>query len=148
MPIVPPVTLPALPAVLGVPCVAEGVPIVLDPGEVVVVEVDGVVCVLVVPGVVVVVLGDVVVLGLVVCVLGIVLCPMPVLGVAVPVVCAEATPRASANTADANRTFCIEHAPLSRIAAARFSPREICVLFLIRCTAPCGRWHEAGLRTA
>ena len=111
MPIVPPVTLPALPAVLGVPCVAEGVPIVLDPGEVVVVEVDGVVCVLVVPGVVVVVLGDVVVLGLVVCVLGIVLCPMPVLGVTVPVVCAEATPRASANTADANKTFCIEHAP-------------------------------------
>ncbi|HET9284259.1 MAG TPA: hypothetical protein VFR24_20085 [Candidatus Angelobacter sp.] len=145
MPIVPPVTLPALPAVLGVPCVTEGVPIVLVPGEVVVVEVDGVVCVLVVPGVVVVVLGDV---GLVVCVLGLVVCPIPVLGVAVPVVCAEATPTASANTADANKTFRIEHAPLSRIAAARFSPRGICVLFLIRCTAPCGRWHEAGLRTA
>lgn len=116
----------------------------LVPGEVVVVEVDGVVCVLVVPGVVVVVpgcvLGDVVVLGLV-------LCPIPVLGVAVPVVCAEATPIASANTADANRTFRIEHAPLSRIAAARFSPREICVLFLIRCAGPCGRWHWQGCGT-
>ena len=102
----------------------------LDPGEVVVVEVDGVVCVLVVPGVVAVVPGVVVVLGLVVCVLGLVVCPMPVLGVTVPVVCAEATPTASANTADANKTFRIEHAPLSRIAAARFSPHEICVCFL------------------
>lgn len=88
---------------------------VLDPGEVVVVEVDGVVCapvfpgvVVVTPGCVVVVLGDV---GLVVCVLGLVVCPMPVLGVAVPVVCAEATPTANANTADANKIFRIEHAP-------------------------------------
>lgn len=99
---------------LGVPCVTEGVPIVLEPGEVVVVEVDGVVCVLVVPEVVVVAPGCVVV----------VLGDVVVLGVAVPVVCAEATPTASANTADANKTFRIEHAPLSRIAAARFSPRE------------------------
>lgn len=130
---------------LGVPCVTEGVPIVLDPGEVVVVEVDGVVCVLVVPGAVVVTPGCVVVLGdvgLVVCVLGLVVCPIPVLGVAVPVVCAEATPTASANTADANKIFCIEHAPCPELLTARFSPCEICVLFLIRCAGPCWRWHK------
>ncbi|HZS27038.1 MAG TPA: hypothetical protein VFB76_07390 [Candidatus Angelobacter sp.] len=84
---------------------AEGVPIVLEPGEVVVVEVDGVV------------LG---VVGLVVCVLGLVVCPMPVLGVAVPVVCAEATPIASANTAEANKIFCIEHAPCPELLRLDF----------------------------
>ncbi|HKD80906.1 MAG TPA: hypothetical protein VKH81_14510 [Candidatus Angelobacter sp.] len=50
VPNVPPVTLPALPAVLGVPCVAAGVPVELAPGVVVVVA--GL-CVVVVPGVVV-----------------------------------------------------------------------------------------------
>lgn len=99
----------------------------LVPGEVVVVEVDGVVCVLVVPGVVVVVpgcvLGDVVVLGLV-------LCPIPVLGVAVPVVCAEATPIASANTADANKIFRIEHAPCPELLRLDFHRTRYAPCFL------------------
>lgn len=50
VPSVPPVTLPALPAVPGVLCVAAGVPVELAPGAVVVVV--GL-CVVVVPGVVV-----------------------------------------------------------------------------------------------
>lgn len=37
--------------------------------------------------------------------------PMPVLGVTVPVVCAEATPIASANTDEANRIFRMNLAP-------------------------------------
>lgn len=49
VPRVPPVTLPALPAVLGVPCVTPGFPVELAPGVVVVVVEPGF-CVLVVPG--------------------------------------------------------------------------------------------------
>lgn len=128
--VVPPDTLPALPAALGEGEVAEGDPMELGAGgdvcnvptepelvelvpgaDVVVPVADEVVpCELevtpvwveVVPGCV-----DVVPWGeeVVVCV------PMPGLGVTEPVLCAEARPTDSANTDEANRIFRIEPAP-------------------------------------
>lgn len=78
---------------------APGVVLVV-PGAVLVVPCE----VLVVPvGVAVVVPGCDVVL--------VVGAPIPLLGVTVPVFCAVATSKASANTADANRILCIELAP-------------------------------------
>lgn len=89
---------------LGVPCVAAGVPVELAPGDVVVVGL----CI-------VVVLGEVP--GCAVVVLGLVVGPIPGLGVTVPVFCAVATPTASANTDDANKIFRIKHAPCMNAAA-------------------------------
>ena len=107
LPVVPPVTDPALPATPGVPCVTAGLPVELglgcdvgrvptEPGRVVVE-----------PGWVVVVPGCdcVVVVDVPGCV------PIPGLGVTVPVFCAVAMPTASANTDDTNKILRIEAAP-------------------------------------
>jgi hypothetical protein len=116
LPVVPPVTDPALPATPGVPCVTAGLPVELglgcdvgrvptepgcvDPGCVE----PG--CVVVEPGCVVVVPGcD--------CVVDVPVCgPIPGLGVTVPVLCAMAMPTASANTDDANKILRIESCSL------------------------------------
>jgi hypothetical protein len=112
LPVVPPVTDPALPATPGVPCVTAGLPVELglgcdvgrvptDPG-----------CVAVEPGCVVVEPGCVVVVPGCDCVVDVPVCvPIPGLGVTVPVLCAVAMPTASANTDDANKILRIESAP-------------------------------------
>ena len=120
LPVVPPVTDPALPATPGVPCVIAGLPVKLglgcdvgrvptefgcvDPG-----------CVAVEPGCAVVVPGcD--------CVVDVPVCgPIPGLGVTVPVLCAVAMPTASANTDDANKILRIESCSLCTSVAGSFS---------------------------
>jgi hypothetical protein len=118
-PVVPPVTDPALPATPGVPCVADGLPLVVLPGWLVCnvpIEPDDPV----VEGVPVVVDGvpvwvDVVVPGCVPVVLWLV--PMPVLGVAglgvtEPVLCAMAIPTDNANTDVASKILRIKSCSL------------------------------------
>jgi hypothetical protein len=109
VPSVPLVTLPGLPATPGVPGVTEGVPVEV-PGVFVVVPLwlPTVPVVVVLPGCEEVVVP-------VVCV------PIPGLGVTDPVVWADATPRASTNTDDANKVFRIESCSLVRIAAAQMA---------------------------
>ena len=105
LPVVPPVTDPALPATPGVPCVIAGLPVELAPGcdvgrvptELGCVAAPG--CVVVVPG------CD--------CVVDVPVCgPMPGLGVTVPVLCAVAKPAASTNTDDMYRILRIESCSL------------------------------------
>jgi hypothetical protein len=120
LPVVPPVTDPALPATPGVPCVTAGLPVELglgcdvgrvptelgcvDPG-----------CVVVEPGVVVVPGCD--------CVVDVPVCgPIPGLGVTVPVLCAVAMPTASANTNDANKILRIESCSLCAFSGQVFRP--------------------------
>ena len=111
---VPPVTDPALPATLGVPCVTAGLPVELAPGcEVGRVPTEpGCVdpgCVVVEPG------CD--------CVVDVPVCgPMPGLGVAVPVLCAVAMPTARANTDDANKILRIESCSLCAFSGQVFQP--------------------------
>jgi hypothetical protein len=118
VPSVPPVTLPGLPAVLGVPCETPGFPVELAPGVVVV---EPGFCVLVVPGVVLVTPGCVLVVPVPGCVVVGVVCPIPGLGVTVPVFCAQAMLAANANTDDANKIFRIKACSLSEVAAAALS---------------------------
>lgn len=105
LPVVPPVTDPALPATPGVPCVTAGLPVELGLGCEVGRVPTELGCV-VEPGVVVVVPGCDCVVDVPVCV------PIPGLGVTVPVLCAVAMPTASANTDDANRILRIESCSL------------------------------------
>jgi hypothetical protein len=120
LPVVPPVTDPALPATPGVPCVTAGLPVELAPGcDVGRVPTDpGCVdpgCVVAEPGWVVVVPGCDCVVDVPVCV------PMPGLGVTVPVLCAVAMPTARANTDDANKILRIENCSLCTSVASSFS---------------------------
>jgi hypothetical protein len=121
VPSVPPVVLPALPATPGAPELMVGDPVEVAPGAVVVLVVPlwptvpvVPVVVPVVPVVPVVVPGWEVVLGV----------PMPGLGVADPVVWAPATPRASANTDDANKIFRIEACSLSELLRPMYCAAE------------------------
>ena len=109
VPVVPPVTDPALPATPGVPCVTAGLPVELGLGCEVGRVPTELGCVAE-PGVDVVVPGcDCVMDG-------------PVgLGVTVPVFCAVAMPTASANTDDANRILRIEGCSLCTPAAGSSS---------------------------
>jgi len=119
LPVVPPVTDPALPATPGVPCVIAGLPVELAPGCDVgrVPAEPGCVdpgCVVAEPGWVVVPGCD--------CVVGVPVCvPMPGLGVTVPVLCAVAMPTARANTDDANKILRIESCSLCTSVAGSFS---------------------------
>lgn len=122
LPIVPPVTEPALPATPGVPGVTEGWPVALAPG-------GGVVLVVPVGEVLLVPVGFVVVPGWDVVVLGVVVCgPIPGLGVTVPVFWAVAVPIARANTDDANKIFRIEACSLSDCSGSALKPRLLDVL--------------------
>ena len=114
LPVVPPVTDPALPATPGVPCVTAGLPVELAPGcDVGRVPTE--------PGCVVVEPGWVVVPGD--CVVDVPVCvPMPGLGVAVPVLCAVAMPTARANTDDANKILRIESCSLCAFSGQFFQP--------------------------
>jgi hypothetical protein len=119
LPIVPPVTDPALPATPGVPCVTAGFPVELGLGWDVgrVPTEPGCVD----PGCVVVELGCVVVVPGCDCVVDVPVCgPMPGLGVTVPVLCAVAMPTASANTDDANKILRIESYSLCTSGAKSF----------------------------
>lgn len=126
LPVVPPVTDPALPATPGVPCVTAGLPVELGlgcdvgrvPTELGCVEPGcvGPGCVVVEPGCVVVVPGcD--------CVVDVPVCgPIPGLGVTVPVLCAVAMPTARANTDDANKILRIESCSLCAFSGQVFRP--------------------------
>jgi len=117
LPVVPPVTDPALPATPGVPCVIAGLPVELAPGC----DVGRVPAEPVDPGCVVAEPGWVVVPGCD-CVVGVPVCvPMPGLGVTVPVLCAVAMPTARANTDDANKILRIESCSLCTSVAGSFS---------------------------
>src|ERR1044071_3819175 len=115
LPVVPPVTDPALPATPGVPCVIAGLPVELGlgcdvgrvPTELGCVEPG---CVVVVPG------CDCVVVDVPVC------GPIPGLGVTVPVLCAVAMPTARANTDDANKILRIEKLLLMYFRGQVFRP--------------------------
>jgi len=119
LPVVPPVTDPALPATPGVPCVIAGLPVELAPGCDVgrVPAEPGCVepgCVVAEPGWLVVPGCD--------CVVDVPVCvPMPGLGVTVPVLCAVAMPTARANTDDANKILRIESCSLCTSVAGSFS---------------------------
>jgi hypothetical protein len=130
--------------VAGVPCVTAGAP-VAAPGDVVVVGL----CVVVLPGDVLAPGCVPVAPGCAVVVLGVVVWPIPGLGVTVPVFCAAATPKASANTDDAIKILRIEACSLSELLRPYCQgPRGIKTFllanpaFFVRCARLDERWRS------